>query len=209
MNATPKSVQDDLAYLRALVEPPGNFQRSFGEAYFAAGLCYGVQMLLHAGQALGWIGERGPVALLIGLGPTVAFLALLTWIVVRERASGPPAGGAVARAIGAVLGSVGIANLVLVFVIGLIAWRERSLTIWLIYPCAVMVLQGAAWLVIYLLRRRTWFGIVALGWFAIAGVMAVGVAYQDFALFIGSAGFGFLAFMLVPGWVMMRSARAA
>ena len=208
MNADPKSALDDLAYMRALVEAPGAFQRSFGEAYFAAGLCYGLQMLAHAGQEIGWLPGEGLAALLIGIGPTVVFLGLLTWVIVREQTSRRPAGGAVAKAIGAVLGAIGIANLVLVFVVGIVAWRAGSLTIWLIYPCVVMVLQGAAWLVIYALRRRAWFGAVALGWYVTGSVMAVGVAYENFTLFIGAAGLGFLAFMLVPGWIMMRSSKA-
>lgn len=203
------SARDDLAFMRALVEAPGNFQRSFGEAYFAAGLCYGLQMLAHAAQAIGWLPGAGLASLVIGIGPTIVFLGLLAWIIARERSSGRPAGGAIAKAVGAVLSSVGIANLALIFVIGLVAWRERSLVIWLVYPCTVMVLQGMAWMVIYALRRRAWFAGVALGWFATAGFMAVGVAYQNFALFIGAAGLGFLAFMLVPGLVLMRQSRAA
>lgn len=209
MNADAKSARDDLAYMRALVDAPGNFQRSFGQTYFAAGLCYGAQMLAHAVQAMGWLPGAGPVALLIGLGPTVVFTGIPSWALLSERRARRPAGGAVAKAVAAVLGAIGLANLVLIFVIGLVAWREKSLVIWLIYPCTVMVLQGTAWLVIYALRRRAWFAGVALGWFATAAVMAVGVAYQNFALFIGVAGAGFLAFMLVPGWLMMRQSRLA
>lgn len=204
---TPDSARDDLAFMRSLVEAPGNFQRSFGEAYFAAGLCYGLQMIGHAAQNVGWLAQDGLTALLLGFGPTVVFVGLMVWIVGRERTAGRPAGGAVAKAIAALLSAVGIANLVLIFVIGLVAWRERSLTIWLIYPCTVMVLQGAVWLVIYALRRRAWFAGVAVGWFVTAAVMAVGVAYQNFALFIGAAGLGFLAFMLAPGLVLMRAPR--
>jgi hypothetical protein len=203
------SARDDLAFMRALVEAPGNFQRSFGEAYFAAGLCYGLQMLAHAGQAMGWIPQDSLYGLSIGFAPTFVFLGLLAWIIARERASGRPAGGAIARAVAAVLSAVGVANLMLVFIIGLVAWREKSLVVWLIYPCTVIVLQGMAWMVIYALRRRAWFGGVALGWFATAAVMAVGVAYHNTALFIGSAGLGFLAFMLIPGLVLMRQSRAA
>lgn len=205
MNAN--SASDDLAYLRALVDAPGNFQRSFGEAYFAAGACYGLQMLAHAAQALGWLPAAGLVSLLIGLGPTGVFLALLVWILARERASRRPAGGAIAKAVAAVLSAVGLANLILILVIGIVAWREKSLTIWLIYPCTVMVLQGMAWFVIYALRRRPWFAWVAVGWFVTAVAMALGVAYENIALFIGSAGLGFLAFMLVPGWMMMRNTK--
>jgi hypothetical protein len=203
------TARDDLAYLRGLVDAPPGFRRSFGEAYFAAGLCYGLQMLAHAGQAVGLAPADGPVALAIGLGPTGVFVGLLVWIIARERAARVRGGGSKARAVSAVLGAVGVANLVLIFVIGLIAWRERSLTTWLIYPCTVMVLQGAAWLVIYALWRRAWFAGVALGWFATGAVMAVGVAYGNLALFIAAAGVGFLAFMLAPGLVLMRQSRAA
>lgn len=209
MNADPKSAQDDLAYMRALVEAPGNFQRSFGEAYFAAGLCYGLQMLGHAAQMLGWIPGDGLPALLLGLGPTVVFLALLTWIIGRDRKAQRPSGGAVAKAVGAVLSAVGVANLFLIAIVGVIAWSQKSLIVWLIYPCTVLVLQGTAWMVIYALRRRAWFAIVAFGWFITAVVMAVAVAFENFAVFIGAGGFGFLAFMLVPGWVMMRQSEPA
>jgi len=39
--------------------------------------------------------------------------------------------------------------------------RLHSLTVWLIYPCTVCVLQGAAWSVAFVLRRRPWLGLVA------------------------------------------------
>ena len=202
---TPKSAQDDLAFMRALVETNGGFQRSFGEAYFAAGLCYGVQMLLHAIQMLGWIGD-GAVGLAIGLGPTVVFIALLTWIIVRGNRQ-PTGHGVVSRAVGAMFGAVGAANMALIAVIGSVAWREQSLTIWLIYPCVVLILQGMAWMVVYALRRRAWYGVVAVGWFVTGVGMAL--AIQNAAAFIAIGGAGFIAFMLVPGWVMMRQPATA
>jgi hypothetical protein len=198
------TARDDLAYMRALVDAPGNFRRSFGEAYFAAGLCYGVQMLLHGVQRFGWLPGEGPIALTIGIGPTVVFMGLLTWIIRRERASRPPAGGAVARAIAAVGSAVGLANLVLIFVIGVVALSEKSLKIWLLYPCTVMVLQAMVWLVIFVLRRRAWFGVVAAGWFLVAAVMAVAIATWNVDVFMITAALGFFAFMLVPGWLIMR-----
>ncbi len=194
------SARDDLAYLRALVEAPGSFQRSLGESYFAAGLCYGVQMLLHAGQLAGWIPPGSAAGLTIGFAPTVVFLGLLVWIIRRHPAK--PGGSVVARAVGAVFGAVGLANLALIVVIGSVAWREQNLTIWLIFPCTVLILQGLAWMVVYALRRRLWFAVVAAGWFVTAIAMALAIKAP--AAFIGIGGFGFLAFMLVPGWVMMR-----
>lgn len=202
---TPTSAQDDLAFMRSLVDTTGNFQRSFGEAYTAAGLCYGLQMLLHAAQGIGWIADAPMVGLVIGLAPTAVFLVLLAWIIHRNR--GEIRGGVVSRAVGAIFGATGLANLVLIWVIGSVAWREQSLTIWLIYPCTVLVLQGMAWLVMYALRRRSWFAVVGLGWFVTAIGMALTVTTP--LAFIAIGGAGFLAFMLVPGVVMMRQARAA
>lgn len=192
--------RDDLAFMRALVEPTDAWQKQFGETYFAAGLCYCVQMLLHGAQFAGLAPASGPVALAIGLGPTVVFLALLAWIIRRNRRS--PGGGATSRAVGSVFGAVGAANLALVLVIGSVAWRWHSAGTWLIYPCVVMVLQGMAWLVAFMLRRRRWLALVAVGWFATGLAMAAFI--DNPAGFVASAGVGMFAFMLVPGLFMLR-----
>ncbi|MEO8115745.1 MAG: hypothetical protein ABI655_15255 [Phenylobacterium sp.] len=200
------SVHDDLAFLRTLAQDGEgfqNYQRMFGEIYFAAGLCYSVQMLLHGGQAFGWIVGSGPIALAIGIGPTVVFLILLLWL--RGGRGQPAPSGVVARAVGAVFAAVGLTNLALILIIGGIAWRQHSLLIWLIYPCVVMVLQGLAWLVVFMLRRRAWLGVVAAGWFATGLAMAAAIPQPSY--FIIAAGVGMFAFMLVPGAVLMRLTR--
>lgn len=203
MNA--ESARDDLAFMRAFVDPGDNWQKQFGETYSAAGLCYCVQMLLHGGQFLGLTPADGLGGLAIGLGPTLVFLALLVWIIRRNRQA--PVGGATSRAVGSVFGAVGATNLVLILTIGSIAWRLQSLTVWLIYPCVVMVLQGMAWLVAYMLRRRGWFALVALGWFVTGVAMAAFIT--NMAGFVISAGLGMFAFMLVPGLYMLRQPRNA
>jgi hypothetical protein len=202
-SADAQTAREDLAFLRKLLDTSDSGLPGFGESYFAAGLIYGLQMLLHAGQALGWIPNAPGLALLIGVGPTVAFTPILIWILWRQRSQKPPA--AVTRAVGAVFGAVGLANLVLVGVIGSVAWREHSLTTWLIYPCAVFVLQGAAWLVAALLRRRGWMAAVAVGWGAAAIAMALSV--QSFGYYILFAGLGIWGCMALPGWLMTRIGR--
>jgi hypothetical protein len=197
-----QTAREDLAFLRQLVDTSDAGLPGFGETYLAAGVTYGLQMLLHAGQALGWISNAPGLALLIGFGPTLAFIPILIWILWRHRTQKPPA--AVTRAVGAVFGAVGLANLVLVGVIGSVAWREHSVTTWLIYPCAVFVLQGAAWLVAALLRRRGWMAAVAAGWGAAAIAMAFNV--QAFGYYILFAGLGIWGCMALPGWLMTRMA---
>ena len=199
------SARADLAFMRALVEPSDGWLKQFGETYSAAGLCYCVQMLMHGGQFFGVFPAEGPVALAIGLGPTAVFLALLAWIIRRNRMQA--SGGATAKAVGSVFGAVGLTNLALVLIIGSVAWRWHSLSTWLIYPCVVMVLQGLAWLVAYMLRRIAWHALVALGWFATGLGMA---AFIDVpGGYVIAAGAGMFACMLVPGLYMLRQSRRA
>jgi hypothetical protein len=75
-----ETLRDDLAFLRALAEQGGQNAGAWGEGYFAGGLIYGAQLLLHAGQALGLVSSAAPWSLLIGLGPTLVFIATMFWL---------------------------------------------------------------------------------------------------------------------------------
>jgi hypothetical protein len=197
---TPDSARNDLAYLRGLVQPDERWSQQFGAGYIAAGSCYGGQFLMHAGQALGLLPAEGPAALAIGVGPTAVFLLWLVLVLRRGRTTAE--GGVTARAVGAVFSAVGLANLAAAAVVGSVALRQQSLTVWLIFPCIVMVFQGAAWLVAYALRRRAWFALVGGGWF-VAGVAAAACIERDWA-YLSIAGLAFLLLMLLPGVVITR-----
>jgi len=201
MNADTQALRDDLAFLRALVQAGDETPRGFAEGYFAAGLIYFGQVVLQIG--IGLIAASNTLAQTVaGLAPTVVFAIVIAWILARHRSHRPTA--QIGKTIAAVFGVAGLSNLALVAVIGSIAWRERSMTIWLIYPCAVFVLQGAAWLVAYALRRRTWLAATAGLWFACGIGMALMVeTLLGYAVF---CGLGLFFGMVVPGWVMMRSA---
>lgn len=195
--------RDDLAFLRALVAgPEDQWQQQFGKIYAAAGACYTVQMLMHIGQFLGVMPDTGLAAQAIGWGPSVVFLGLLTWII--RRGGSMPGGGATSRAVGSVFAAVGLANLALCLSIGSVALRLHSQTIWLIYPCVVMVLQGLAWMVAFMLRRKAWLGIIALGWFATGVAMAFFI--ENMPGFVAAATVGIVGFMLIPGLYLARQA---
>ena len=201
---TPDEARDDLAYLRALVQGVEGFPRGFGQAYSAAGVCYGVQFLLHGAQAMGWAPADGLGSLVIGLGPTVVFLSVLTWLLIRDRAEG--IAGVSARAVRAVFSAIGMANIAAAAVVGSVALREHSLTIWLIFPCIIMVFQGAAWLVAFVLWRRPWFAPVAVGWFA--GGMAAALFIGNAPAYLTVCGIAFIVLMLGPGLALARPAPA-
>jgi hypothetical protein len=204
-----QSLRDDLAFLRALVEPTDGGQRywrAFGEAYLAAGVCYGAQLLLVVAQMLGLLPATSGVSLAIGILPTVVFIGLLVWIIVRHRAAQAGA-GLMARAVGNLFGVLGMANLGLAAAIGWVAIREHNMTTWLIYPCCVFILQGAAWLVALSLRRKAWYAWVAAGW--IVTGLGMAVAIEATGWFIAFAAAGLVLCMALPGWHLMRTNRYA
>jgi hypothetical protein len=204
MSTKTPSVQDDLAFMRALVEGSGDgLPVAFGEAYFAAGLIYGLQILVQSSSAFGLPALSSGAMLFFGIAPTLLFLGVLAWIIWRNR--GARLGGVAARAVGATFGSIGMANIALIVVIGSVALRQHSLTIWLIYPCVVFVLQGAAWLVASALRKRTWLGLVGIGWFVAAITMSLVV--EQPARFALAAGIALLVLMVIPGALLMRMSR--
>ncbi|HEX7945765.1 MAG TPA: hypothetical protein VF495_13925 [Phenylobacterium sp.] len=206
MTTPADSAREDLAFLRGLVQSGGGFQRRLGEGYVAAGLCYGVQMLLHLGQGLGWVPSDAPWGLTIGLGPTVVFIGLAIWLSIRNR--GPvPGASVVARAVGSVFMALGLSNIALIAIIGSQAVRLKSLEIWLIYPCVVLTLQGAGWLIVYTLRRQAWIAAVAVGWFVTGVAMAFSIGHPMAFIIVGAAGFWGL--MVAPGVYMMRQPKDA
>src|SRR5215469_7156435 len=203
MNADPQSARDDLAFLMSLVGDDGQSgTRQFGVIYFLSGLIYGGQMILHALTYLGVIPDGDPWQPLIGIGPTVIFIPLIIWANIKaartRQASGP-----VSRAVFAVFGTIGLANILLAVIVGSVALREHSLTIWLIFPCCVFILQGICWLFAMIMRRKNWFGLVALGWIATGIAMALSITSLGWYVVFG--GLGLWLCMALPGFVMMRT----
>jgi hypothetical protein len=199
------SVQDDLAFMRALVEGGGGLPAAFGEGYFAAGLIYGLQTLSAFVQMAAHVPYFSNLSLVFGIAPTAIFIVVISWIIWRHR--GESQGGVTARAVGATFGCLGLANLALICVIGSVALNEHSLIIWWIYPCVVLVTQGAAWLVASSLRRSLWQALVALGWFA--GAIAAALVIDQPTAYVLVLSLCLLGLMALPGWVMMRQARKA
>lgn len=200
---TSDDLRADIAFMKSLVQPGEDFRSVFGRGYFIAGLCYTIQMLLHGAQLAGWSWANSPLGgLLIGVGPTVVFLVLL--LAVSRRGGAPPT--LANRALAAVFSAAGLANAILAVIIGLTAWRQQNFEIWLTFPCAVMVLQGAAWMVAWQVYRRGWFLGVSIGWFATG--LAMGFAIGQMAVYIAVLGLGMTAFMLIPGFFLMRRPKA-
>jgi hypothetical protein len=202
-----ESARDDLAFVRALVSEGGQAQATLGEALFGAGLCYGAQCVLQGVFAAG-VYAPWPVQLAVGVLPTVIFIVLIVRITIRER--GQSQHGVGTRAINAAFGGAGLAAMTTVAIFGGLAARWHSMEIFLLHPTMICVVQGTVWYIAFAIRRRGWFGLVSLGWFACALALAAVLGMGGpgvgpwFLAILSAAMLGLLA---LPGWVLMRTAQ--
>jgi hypothetical protein len=200
-----QTVQDDLAFMRQLVDA-GNSRTAMagGSAFLAGGLIYGAQCFLQW-LAIMEIMPLGPLGWIsVSLVPTAIFLAVLTWILWGAAGLVEPRHS---RFINAIFSAAGATNLVILIVIGTYAVRKNSGEIWMLYACIVFALQGAGWLVAYTLRRHLWLLAVALGWFASAIVLGFYIGSP--AEFVLVCALSLVLFMALPGYVMMQLAKRA
>jgi hypothetical protein len=206
MNDT-EQARSDLAFLKALVEEGGRSQMTGGAVFLAGGLLYGLQCLVHWTQTVGITRFSDPFMLVFVTAITVAFVIALVVVIWRDRKTVQRGVGT--RALNAAFAGAGLANLVLCSVFGLVAWRERNQTIWLLYPATTSVLLGAAWYVAWMVRKRQWLAAVWVGWFATAAGLGWLVSSGDLASYILLLGVALLLLMALPGLVMMRHARTS
>ena len=196
------SAREDLAFMRTLVEADGGrAQASMGLIFVIAGLIYGAQCLAQWAGLVGFVPAPLVLNLWVGLGPTVLCVAVIIAVSIRN---GKIAQTSTQRALNALFTSMGIANLPMVAVFGLVATQRHDWTIWELYACVVFAFQGAAWLVTFALRKRLWTLVVALGWFATAIALSLELGTTDYILI---AGFALILFMAAPGLILMSTAR--
>ncbi len=201
---TSADVAGNLAFVKALVSEGGQLQTTAGAAFMAAGLCYGIQCLLQYAQIRGWVPGGQPLSLIIGLGPTVIFAVALSLILWRNRRASQQ--GVATRALNASFSSAGLANLFMIFVFGYNALTQKSLAIWLYYPCVVCAFQGATWYVAYAIRRKVWLVFVSAGWFVTT--VLLGLTLRDVPTYVLILGLALTVLMGGSGWYMAKQARA-
>ncbi len=202
-NDAPNISPSDLTFLKGLASEGPKVQVTAGQVFMCAGVLYGLQCLLNwvpLAFHLSW----PPLAwLLVGFGPTALFLAVVIYIVWRERGNQPQGIGA--RALNAAYSSAGIANL---FVVGIFAYNgieQKSMTLWLLYPAVICVFQGAVWYVAYMIRRKLWLIGVSVGWFATS--IALGLMIHDVPNYLLVLGLALLILMGGGGAYMAQQAK--
>lgn len=201
----PSSPEDDLAFLRSIVEPDAGPSMTLAVCYLAGGLLYGLQCLFHLGQFTGLIRWPDLANLAFVVAVTVAFLSILTWAILRDRRTGATQRGPMAnRALNAAFGSAGMANAAVLIIFGVSAVRDQDFAVWLYYAAIIFALQAAAWHMAWTLRRKGWMLAVALGGWATA--VALGVLVRDPLLYLAVCTTALFLFFALPGWIMLRGA---
>ena len=201
------SAEDDLAFMRSIVEGGGRTPMTLAVCYLAGGLLYGLQCLFHVGQATGLIRWPDLANLVFVVGISATFLSILTWAILRDRRDGSANRGPTAtRSLNAAFSATGMANTAVIIVFGVGAWRDQDFAIWLYYAAIVFALQAAAWYMAWTLKRKGWMLATALGgWLA---AVALGLLVREPVWYLGVCTVALFALFALPGWIMVREARA-
>lgn len=210
MPAKPRlhSPEDDLAFMRSIVEGQGRPPMTLAICYLAGGLLYGFQCLFHVGQVLGLIRWPDPANLIVVVGITVAFLAVLTWAILRDRRAGSANRGPFAtRMLSAAFSATGMANTAVVIVFAVGAIRDKDFSVWLYYAAIVFALQAAAWYVAWMLKKKGWMLAVSLGGWVTA--VALGLLVRQPVLYLYVCTVALFLLFALPGWALFRDARGA
>lgn len=203
------SPEDDLAFMRSIVEGGGRPPMTMAVCFLAGGLLYGLQCLFHVGQILGVIRwpDLANLAFLIGI--TGAFLVVLTWAVLRDRrdAALGQRGSMSTRAMNAALSGAGMANAAVIIVFGLGSVRDQDFATWLYYPAIIFVLQSAAWYMVWCLKKKGWMLATALGQWVTA--VALGLLVREPVLYLGICTAALFLLFAGPGVILYRDAKRA
>jgi hypothetical protein len=203
----PYSAEEDLAFMRSIVEGGGRPPMTLAVCYLAGGLLYGLQCLFHVGQATGLIRWPDLANLAFVIGISATFLSILTWAILKDRKTGGSNRGPMAtRTLNAAFSATGMANCAVIIVFGVGAWRDQDFAIWLYYAAIVFALQAAAWYMAWTLKRKGWMLATALGGWATA--VALGVLVREPMLYLGVCTVALFLLFALPGWILLRDARA-
>ena len=199
--------EDDLAFMRAIVQGGGRPPMTLAICYLAGGLLYGIQCLYHLGQAFGLIRWPDPANLAVVVGITVAFLIVLTWAILHDRKAGRSNAGPLAtRTVNTMFSATGMANAAVVIVFAAGAIRDQDFSVWLYYAAVVFALQAAAWYVAWMMRKKPWMLAVSIGGWLTA--VALGLLVRQPLTYLGVCTMALFLLFALPGWLMFRDARA-
>lgn len=195
-----RSVQDDIAYMRALAHEGRHTPQVGGAILVAAGLVFGLAAAIHFLIDYGIL-RLPPVAYLVVWGSAmVVFIASLV-VQIRAVDRKPGALSPVNQATGSAWMGVGLASFVMSLSIGIVAYQVQTPVLALVFPSLIFALYGTGWAVSATMSRQAWQWRLAIGAWIAAPLIAIMIS-TPFVWLAYAAGI--LVFALVPGIILMR-----
>lgn len=197
---TPQSVQDDIAYMRALAHEGRHAPQLGGSVLITAGLVFGTAALGHFAIDYGLI-DLPPVSysVLWGAAMLIFFLSLIAQT--RGDRFKPGALSPVNRATSTAWMGVGLCCFVMAVSMGIIGWKAQSPIAFYLFPSLIFALYGAAWAVSAEMSGLKWQWKLAIcAWIA---APAIALLIDTPFIWLGYAA-GIFLFALVPGIILRR-----
>ena len=198
-----QSIRSDLAFLKTVAADEGTLPWMVGASFLAAGLVYGLPIIVAWAAVRGVIDAAGPWTSQIGLWSTAVFIPLQLLITIKGPRPAP--GASTGRAFVPAWSGIGLATLVMVAVIFIAGARLHVQLMWQVWTSICFALWGLAWWVVAMLRPgRGWIW-VAVGSFLTALANACLIGGPDEIL---GCGIGILLWLGAPGlMIMLRAPR--
>ena len=208
MNAKPtEDPAGDIAWMRRLAEEGAQTPMQGNSLLMFGGLLYGVASLFHWGIVTGLVPLSND-QLWIGWGvATVAYWIILAVTIPRLR-RGAGVYTTANRAAGMAWTGMGwgiFAMFIAMAVLGARMGEESLDAMFALIPSIIMVFYGVGWAVHASMQRSRMLWVLSLASFAAAPLMALFAGRPEQYLAYAAALF---LLMALPGWLLMRSARA-
>ena len=194
------SLQDDIAYMRALAQEGRHTPQLGGTILITAGLVYGLAAMLHFLIDYGVL-ALPPVSYSVIWG--VAMLVFFATLILQNRQIDRKAGAASAvnRATGAGWMGVGLGTFVMALSLGVLSFKFQTAQFALVFPSLIFALYGAGWAVSATMSGLKWqWNLAIAAWIA---APAIALLVSTPFIWLGYAA-GLFLFALVPGLILRR-----
>ncbi len=197
----------DIAWMRNLAEEGAGTPFQGASILMSAGLIYSVASLIHWAQISGLVELPGIAVGIVWLIATGLFLATLVFLIARlKRREGViTSGNRASSTVWSALGWGIFAMFASLTALGYQLGEDAILLGAALIPSIIMVFYGIGWAVTATMHRNRILWWLMAGSFLAAPLLAL-MAGQD-AQYLAYAAALFLL-MALPGWVLMRQARA-
>ncbi|MBW8811899.1 MAG: hypothetical protein JF588_00615 [Caulobacterales bacterium] len=199
------AIHDDIAFMRSLAEEGRQAPMIGGPILLAIGLIFGAANGLGLAMTLSGA-ANGPGLILLPGGALALFLVVLGVLKRRQAAAGGTISAA-NRAAGALWRAIGMSSGLLFALMAVAAWRLGDWKVMAASPVLLFILYGAGWQVAATVGRQGWLKAVSLGSYLCAAAIALLASAPLASAAVSTAGL--LLLMALPGYRLMRQARAA